>query len=266
MLNERETALSEVVKQAARVAGRILLQGFQGDDEISFQHKGASDFVTHYDLHAEQAIITEIRREFPQVGFLGEESGETHTAGTDYLVVIDPLDGTNNFLHRIPHFSVSIAVMKGTEFIIGVVYHPVLDEMFWACQGGGSFLDHQRLHASAPKALPEMLVGTCLPYHEKGDCDTALQQLTTLMPKVSGIRTPGSAALEIAYTAMGRFDAFWSRGAKLDLWDIAAGITIAREAGCMVSDLTGNPAPRTWDSLLIAHEARHKQLRELLSS
>ncbi|MCD1586613.1 MAG: inositol monophosphatase family protein [Halomonas sp.] len=257
--------LLETVKQAAYEAGALLREGYSLKGRIAFEQKGASDFVSYYDTAAENIIIDCINSTFPDIAFLGEESGLTPT-DSDYTVIIDPLDGTSNFLHGVPHFSVSIAVTKGDELIIGVVYQPLLDEMLWASLGTGVFLNDTPLTTPEPRPLNEMLVSTCLPYHAKGDCTTALNQLAALMPQVAGIRSPGSAALEIAYTSLGRFDAFWSQGAKLDFWDIAAGIVIAREAGYTVTDLTGEPNPAQWNSLLAAHPERHGQLLACLAS
>lgn len=256
--------LLETVKQAAYEAGALLREGYSLKGRIAFEQKGASDFVSYYDTAAENIIIDCISSVFPDIAFLGEESGLTPT-DSDYTVIIDPLDGTSNFLHGVPHFSVSIAVTKSDELIIGVVYQPLLDEMLWAGQGTGAFLNDTPLATPEPRPLTEMLVSTCLPYHAKGDCTTALNQLTALMPQVAGIRSPGSAALELAYTSLGRFDAFWSQGAALDFWDIAAGIVIARAAGCTVTDLTGEANPAQWNSLLAAHPDRHDQLLACLT-
>ncbi|QPL45297.1 inositol monophosphatase [Halomonas sp. A40-4] len=258
--------LLETVKQAAYEAGTLLREGYSQKGRIAFEQKGASDFVTYYDTTAENIIIDCIGSAFPDIAFLGEESGLTPSSDSDYTVVIDPLDGTNNFLHGVPHFSVSIAVTKGNELVMGVVYQPLLDEMLWAAQGMGAFLNDRKLTTPSPRPMTEMLVSTCLPYHAKGDCATALNQLTALMLQVAGIRSPGSAALEIAYVSLGRFDAFWSQGAKLEFWDIAAGIVIAREAGCSVTDLAGEAHPGEWNSLLVAHPKRHGQLLTLMKN
>ncbi|AQU81367.1 MULTISPECIES: inositol monophosphatase family protein [unclassified Halomonas] len=257
--------LLETIKQAAYEAGTLLREGYSQKGRIAFEQKGASDFVSYYDTTAENIIIDCISSVFPDIAFLGEESGLTPT-DSEYTVIIDPLDGTSNFLHGVPHFSVSIAVTKGDELVIGVVYQPLLDEMLWASRGTGAFLNDTPLSTPEPRPLTEMLVSTCLPYHAKGDCTTAMSQLAALMPQVAGIRSPGSAALEIAYTSLGRFDAFWSQGAALDFWDIAAGIVIAREAGCTVTDLTGKENPAQWNSLLAAHPERHGQLLACLRS
>lgn len=259
-------SLSDTLQRAARAAGAILREGYHAAGAIDFESKGVSDFVTHYDRAAENAIIDTIRRAHPDVGFLGEETGATPARDGEITVIIDPLDGTNNFLHRVPHFSVSIAVREGDSLTHGVVYQPLLDEMLWAERGQGAYRDAQRITAPPARALHEMLVATCLPYHAKGDCPTSLSQMADLMPRVAGIRAPGSAALEIAYAGIGRFDAFWSQGARLELWDIAGGIVIAREAGCTVTDLAGNPAPTEWTSLLVTHPERHDELRDAIRS
>lgn len=257
--------LIDTLKLAARAAGELLREGYQATGPIALEHKGPSDFVTHYDKAAEQAIIETIRQAHPEAGFLGEETGASPGEGGDLTVIIDPLDGTNNFLHRLPHFSVSIAVREGDALTHGVVYQPLLDEMLWAVRGRGAFLNERPVALPPARPLTEMLLATCLPYHAKGDCATSLAQLNALMPRVAGIRVPGSAALEVAYVALGRVDAFFSQGARLDLWDIAAGIVIAREAGCAVSDLAGEADPTEWHSLLVAHPERHGELRRLLN-
>ncbi|KAA0013141.1 inositol monophosphatase [Billgrantia pellis] len=259
-------SLIDTLKRAARAAGDILREGYEAAGAIPFECKGASDFVTHFDRAAEHAIIDTVRRSHPQVGFLGEETGTTPAQNGDVTVIIDPLDGTNNFLHRVPHFSVSIAVREGTTLTQGVVYHPLLDEMLWAVHGRGAYLNDNRAVAPPARGMAEMLVGTCLPYHAKGDYATSLRQFAALMPRVAGIRSPGSAALEIAYAGLGRFDAFWSEGAVLELWDIAAGIVIAREAGLAVTDLEGNAAPAAWRNLLVAHPERHAKLLAYLNN
>lgn len=265
-MNKYEEKLLEVIKLSAREAGEILKKGYQTGRKISFEFKGASDFVTNYDRSSERAIIKRVSSSFPEIGFIGEESGNIRGNGSDYVIIIDPIDGTNNFLHSVPHFSISIAVTRNKELLLGLVYHPLLDEMLWASLGYGAYMNDMPLRIHNARPLSEMLVSTCLPYHAKGDCVTSLHQLTTLMPMVAGIRAPGSAALEIAYTSLERFDAFWSQGAQLDFWDIAAGIIIAREAGCIVTDLSGQSNPTSWGSLLAAHPDRHGELLNLLNS
>lgn len=255
---------SSTLQRAAREAGELLREGYQALGTIDFECKGASDFVTKFDRAAEQVIIDTVRSVHPEIGFLGEETGATPAQDGDVTVIIDPLDGTNNFLHRVPHFSVSIAVREHTQLTHGVVYQPLLDEMLWAVHGQGAHLGSRRIATPPARPMTEMLLATCLPYHAKGDCSICLGQLTALMPAVAGIRSPGSAALELAYTGLGRFDAFWSQGAKLDPWDIAAGIVFAREAGLVVTDFEGNANPPEWRSLLVAHAERHEALLHTL--
>lgn len=260
LITATDYKLLEITKLAAKEAGAILKEGYYSEEKINFERKGASDFVTAYDRAAEKCIIKRISSSFPEIAFIGEESGNTPGNMSDYTVIIDPLDGTNNFLHGVPHFSVSIAVTKHSNLLLGLVYQPLLDELLWAIRGDGAYMNERPIRIHSARPLSEMIVSTCLPYHAKGDCSTALNQLTTLMPMVAGIRSPGSAALEIAYTSIERFDAFWSQGARLDFWDIAAGIIIAREAGCIVTDLNGDPSPPQWKSLLVAHPERHGEL------
>ena len=265
-MHEDTHLLADTVKKAARKAGALLAKGYSGIDRITFERKGASDFVTHYDQSAERLIIDYIRQHFPAVGFLGEESGATPANNSNVTIVIDPLDGTNNFLHGVPFFSVSIAVEQNNELIMGAIYHPLLDELIWAEKGQGAYLNDRRLTCPSACPLTEMLVATCLPYHGKGDCGLSLRQQAAIMPHVSGIRSPGSAALEIAYVALGRFDAFWSQGARLEWWDVAAGILIAQEVGLMVTDIQGHAeAPHLEQSLLVAPSQSHQQLLALLN-
>ncbi|MDP4557620.1 inositol monophosphatase family protein [Halomonas meridiana] len=263
-ITEYEHKLLESAKVAAQEAGVILKEGYYSSRRVDFERKGVSDFVTFYDRAAEKCIIKRIRGLFPEIAFMGEESGSTAGNMSDYTVIIDPIDGTNNFIHGVPHFSVSIAVTKGSEILLGLVYQPLLNEMLWAARGSGAYINEKRLRLQSARPLSEMIVSTCLPYHGKGDCLTSLNHLKKLMPIVAGIRSPGSAALEIAYTSIERFDAFWSQGAELDFWDIAAGILIAREAGCKVTDLNGDPSPSQWKSLLSAHPERHEELLSYL--
>lgn len=262
---EFERKLLEIIKEAAKEAGVLLKERCQQGSVIDFGRKGESDFVTLYDRVAERVIIESISKIFPGLAYIGEEGGITQGDDSEYSVIIDPLDGTNNFIHALPHFSVSIAVAKRDELLLGAVYHPILDEMLWAGKGLGAYLNDKPLKVPTARPLHDMLLSTCLPYHEKGDCSISLDQISNMMPQVAGIRSPGSAALEIAYTSLGRYDAFWSEGARLDLWDIAAAIVIAREAGCKVTDLTGNPDPEVWSSLLVAHPHRHNELLNWLS-
>jgi len=227
------------MKDAARLAGAALAQQFTQRDTLEILHKGPSDFVSQADMQAEQILLRKLRHSLPGVAFLGEETGASGAASARLRIVMDPLDGTNNFLHGIPHFSVALALMRGATVTAGVVFNPLNEDLFWAARGHGAYLGERRLTGSHRQTLTQAVVGTCFPYHSKGDIAKCVAEMQRIMPLVSGVRSPGSAALEIAYVAEGRFDAFWSSGAKLDLWDIAAGIVIAEEAGCLVSEIDG---------------------------
>jgi len=253
------------MKDAARLAGASLAHKFGQLDSLAIQHKGPSDFVSEADVRAEQILIRRLQHSLPGIAFLGEETGASGDAASPICIVMDPLDGTNNFLHGIPHFSVALALMRGDELSAGVVFNPITEELYWAARGQGAYLGERRLTGSRRQTLPEAVIGTCFPYHGKGDAATCATQMLRLMPQVSGIRSPGSAALEIAYVAEGRFDAFWSCGAKLDLWDIAAGIVIAEEAGCLVSEIDGMGDALACRSLLASAPQFHADLVQILS-
>jgi len=239
------------MKDAARLAGASLAHKFGQRDTLEILHKGPSDFVSAADMQAEQILIRKLRHSLPGVAFLGEETGASGDSDAPIRIVMDPLDGTNNFLHGIPHFSVALALMRGSAVTAGVVFNPLNEDMYWAARGHGAYLGERRLTGSHRQTLPEAVIGTCFAYHGKGDVARCAAEMLRLMPLVSGVRSPGSAALEIAYVAEGRFDAFWSSGAKLDLWDIAAGIVIAEEAGCLASEIDGAGDPLACRNLLV---------------
>jgi len=243
------------MKDAARLAGAALAHQFSQRDTLEILHKGPSDFVSAADLQAEQILLRHLRHSLPGVAFLGEETGASGQIDAPIRIVMDPLDGTNNFLHGIAHFSVALALMRGNLVTAGVVFNPLNEELYWAVRGHGAYLSarmgERRLTGSRRQSLPEAVIGTCFPYHGKGDVEKCAAEMRRLMPHVSGVRSPGSAALEIAYVAEGRFDAFWSSGAKLDLWDIAAGIVIAEEAGCLASEIDGAGDALACRSLLV---------------
>jgi len=247
----------ECMKEAARIGGASLAGNFARLAALPILEKGPSDFVSAADIESERLIIAHLGDTLPDIAVLGEESGASPGASDGRRIVIDPLDGTNNFLHGIPQFSVSLALMEGDEVTAGVTYHPLSHDMFWAAKGEGAFLGDQRLTGSKRNSLAHAVVGTCFPYHSKGDTEKAAREMAAIMPQVSGIRSPGSAALEIAYVAEGRFDGFWTSGAKLDLWDLAAGVIIAREAGCIATEIDGEGDPLHCRSLVVAPRQFH---------
>jgi myo-inositol-1(or 4)-monophosphatase len=228
-----------IAVKAARRAGSIINRAaLEGAFEV--RAKNRNDFVTQVDRAAEQAIVEIIRRAYPGHAVLAEESGASAGARDEYRWVIDPLDGTTNFIHGFPQYCVSIALQHKDVLTQAVVYDPGKNELFTASRGRGAFLDDRRIRVSKCADLKDALVGTGFPFKELGRLDLYLRQLRALMGGSAGVRRAGSAALDLAYVAAGRLDAFWEMG--LSRWDMAAGALLIQEAGGLASDLEGNAA------------------------
>lgn len=224
-----------IAVRAARLAGTVIMRSFDRLDTLTVAEKRTNDFVSEIDRNAEQAIIETIRKAYPGHAILAEESG---VHGKDeYQWVIDPLDGTTNYLHGFPQFAVSIALVHRGRLETGVVYDPVRDEMFTAVRGGGALLNDRRLRVTEQKGLKGALLGTGIPFRDQRYMDAYLGMLRALTQDTAGIRRPGSAALDFAYVAAGRLDGFWELG--LSVWDFAAGALLVQEAGGVVSDIRG---------------------------
>jgi myo-inositol-1(or 4)-monophosphatase len=225
-----------IAVKAARKAGSIINRAaLEGALEV--RAKNRNDFVTQVDKAAEQAIIDILRRAYPDHGFLAEESGASAGARGEYRWIIDPLDGTTNFIHGFPQYCVSIALEHKGTLTQAVVYDPAKNELFTASRGRGAYLDDRRIRVTKCTQLSDALVGTGFPFRELARIETYLGQLRTLMTGCSGVRRAGAAALDLAYVAAGRLDAFWELG--LSPWDMAAGALLVQEAGGLVSDLDG---------------------------
>lgn len=224
-----------IAVRAARNAGRILLRYQDRIDQIDVASKRRNDFVSEVDQSAEQAIIRELRGKYPDHAILAEESGE-HQGG-DFQWVIDPLDGTTNYLHGFPQFCVSIALKYRNRLEQAVVYDPLREELFTASRGEGARLNDRRLRVTGHTSLEGALIGTGFPFRDHSHLDTYLDMFKAMIRDTAGIRRPGSAALDFAYLAAGRLDGFWELG--LAQWDFAAGALLVTEAGGMVSDLAG---------------------------
>lgn len=224
-----------IATRAARSAGDIIVRYVDRLDELTVASKQANDFVSEVDRQAEEAIIHTLRKAYPDHGILAEESGRR--GGDDNLWIIDPLDGTTNFLHGFPSFSVSIALQHKGMLEQAVVYDPLLQEMFTATRGSGAMLNNRRLRVTKRKGLEGALLGTGFPFKEQNHLDAYLATFKALFPQTAGIRRQGSAALDLAYVAAGRLDGFWEIG--LNPWDMAAGILLIREAGGIVGDFEG---------------------------
>jgi len=228
--------LNTAVK-AARRAGGIINRAALDRGALQIRAKGANDFVTQVDHAAEAAIIDIVRAAYPEHAILGEESGALERSKSEYRWIIDPLDGTTNFIHGFPQYCVSIAVQHRGTTAHGVVYDPGRNELFTASRGAGAFLDDRRVRVSKCAQLKEALVGTGFPFKEVSRLTLYMRQLRTVMTSASGVRRAGSAALDLAYVACGRMDAFWEMG--LSSWDMAAGALMIQEAGGLVGDLAG---------------------------
>ena len=223
--------LNTAVK-AARSAGSLMLRYADRIDALSVESKQRNDFVSEVDRQAEQVIIRILRKAYPDHAILAEESGAS--GGGEFEWIIDPLDGTTNYLHGIPHYAVSIAVRRRGIIEHGVVYDPAKDELFTASRGAGAMLNNRRIRVSRRASLEGALLGTGIPFRENQNIDGYLRSLRAFIGPIAGIRRQGSAALDLAYVAAGRFDGYWEAG--LNVWDIAAGVLLVREAGGLVSD------------------------------
>lgn len=227
--------------KAARKAGRALVKDFREVENLQVSAKGPGDFVSKADREAERIIKDELMGGRPSYGWLGEETGAQEGEDPTRRWIVDPLDGTTNFLHGMPHWAVSIALEHKGEIVAGVIFDPAKDEMFFAEKGQGAWLnDNRRLRVSGRKAMHEAVFATGVPWGAKRTLPLMLQDLARLMPACAGVRRWGSAALDMAYVAAGRFDGYWER--EINAWDMAAGIVIVREAGGMAGAIgTGSP-------------------------
>ena len=226
-----------IAVKAARRAGSIINRASNDLDKLTVEQKAPNDYVSEVDHAAEAAIIEVLKTAYPQHSILAEESGESKTE-SDYLWIIDPLDGTTNFLHGFPQYCVSIALSVKGVVSQGVIYDPTRNELFTASKGGGAFLNDRRIRVSKRINLQDCLIGTGFPTREMQNFDRYLAMFKDLTPKCAGIRRPGAAALDLAYVACGRYDGFWEMG--LSAWDMAAGALMIKEAGGLVTDFAGN--------------------------
>lgn len=223
--------------RAARNAGRILMRYYERTEQLSVETKSRNDFVSEVDRAAEAAIVQELRGKFPDHAILGEEGGQQGGRSTEFEWLIDPLDGTTNYLHGFPQFSISIAMKYRGQLEHGVVYDPLREELYTATRGRGAHLNDRRLRVTKRPGIEGALLGTGIPFRDQGHIDAYLGMLKALIADSAGVRRPGSAALDFAYVAAGRLDGFWELG--LAPWDFAAGALLVTEAGGTVTDLAG---------------------------
>ena len=256
------SALLNVMVQAATKAGRSLARDFGEVQNLQVSMKGPADYVSQADRKAEKIIYDELSKARPGYSFLMEESGAVEGSDDQHRWIIDPLDGTTNFLHGIPVFAISIALERQGVLVAGLIYNPAMDELYTAERGGGAFLNDRRLRVAARRNLNDCVIGTGVPHLGRGDHGRYLVELRNVMGEVAGIRRMGAAALDLAYVAAGMLDGFWED--VLNPWDMAAGMLLIREAGGFVSDKSGGQDIFGTGAVVAGNEAIHGALIKAL--
>ncbi len=260
--------LMSVMQAAARKAAKPLKRDFGEVENLQTSRKGPGDFVTASDRRVEDILFTELSKARPGYGFLGEEREEVIGTDATHRWIVDPIDGTTNFIHGLPHFAINIALQRDGAIVAGVTYNPISEEMFWAEKGHGAFVQdlnglQRRLRVSTRRDLADSLLVTGWPHMGRPGLKTFLQETEILAPKVAGLRRTGSAALDLAYTAAGRFDAYWERDLKI--WDIAAGMILVRESGGTVLEPDGGEQVLEHGHIAVGNEVLLKTLIRTLN-
>ncbi len=257
------SALLNVMVQAAAKAGRTLSRDFGEVENLQVSIKGPADFVSAADYRAERTLVAELQRARPSYGFLTEEAGTIPGTDRSHRWIIDPLDGTTNFLHGIPIFAISVALERDGEIIAGLVLNPVANELFVGERGQGAYFNDRRLRVAQRAELADSVIATGIPHRGRSGHAEFQRELPHLMTRVAGIRRCGAAAIDLAWLAAGRFDGFWERG--LQPWDIAAGMLLIEEAGGLISDLDGNQEILATGGVVAGNPTIHKTLLEKLT-
>jgi myo-inositol-1(or 4)-monophosphatase len=258
------SALLNVMIKAARKAGRTLKRDFGEIENLQVSLKGPANFVTAADRKAEETLRDELLTARPGYGFLGEEGGRVEGTDKTHTWVVDPLDGTSNFVHGIPHFAISIALEREGTVVAGVIYNPANDDLFTAERGKGSFLNDKRLRVAARRRLADSVIACGLPHLGRGDLALGAREIAAVQPQVAGLRRFGAASLDLAWVAAGRLDAYWER--NLSAWDIAAGTIMVREAGGYVTDLDGKDTTPATIDVLAGNEEIHRAILKVLKA
>ena len=256
------SALINVMVKAARRAGRSLKRDLGEVENLQVSLKGPANFVTMADRRAEEMLYTDLIKARPGYGFIGEEGGTREGEDKSHTWIVDPLDGTTNFLHGIPQFAVSIGLQREGTVIAGLIYNPANDDLYIAERGKGAFLNDQRLRVAGRRKLDECVIACGLPHIGRGDLDLSRAEMIAIQARVAGLRRFGSAALDMAFIAAGRFDGYWER--NLQPWDIAAGQIMVREAGGIVSGIAGDDDPLKTGNLICGNEFVHTELVKIL--
>jgi len=256
------SALLNVMIKAVHKAGRMLKRDFGEVEHLQVSLKGPANFVTAADRRAEELLREELDRARPGYSFLGEESGKHEGSDKTHTWIVDPLDGTMNFLHGIPHFAVSLALEREGAIVAGIVYNPATDELYTAERGKGAFLNERRLRVSARHRLADAVIACGLPHPSRGNALVDRQDTIAVQERVAGLRRFGAAALDLAWVAAGRLDGYWERG--LSPWDAAAGIALVREAGGYATHLVGGETPHVTGDIVAGNETIHRELMRTL--
>jgi len=256
------SAILNVMIKAALRAGKSLKRDLGEVENLQVSLKGPRNFVTAADHRAEEIVRAELAKARPDYGFLGEEGGARAGADATHRWIVDPLDGTTNFLHGIPHFAVSIALERSGAVVAALTYNPANDELFVAERGKGAFLNDRRIRVAARRRLADAVVACGLPHYGRGDLALARREIFAAQQHFAGLRRYGAATLDLAWVAAGRLDAFWER--DLSPWDLAAGVLLVREAGGFISDLDGGDAILAKGEVAAGNETMHHELLRLL--
>ena len=251
-----------VMVAAARKAGRGLIRDFGELENLQVSLKGPADFVSTADERTERILYEELSRARPGYSFWGEEGGNREGPDKSHRFIVDPIDGTTNFLHGIPIFAVSVALEREGQLVSAVVYNPVTDEMYVAEKGQGAFFNDKRMRVAARKSMKDTLIATGIPFMGRPGHERSLAEVRSIIATTAGIRRCGAASLDLAGVAAGRFDAFWERG--LNAWDMAAGVLLVREAGGVVTDADGGARPLELGHVLASNEVLHPQILKIL--
>jgi myo-inositol-1(or 4)-monophosphatase len=259
-----QSALLKVMSDAARKAARGLNRDFGELAELQVARKAPADFVSAADLRAEQVLFEALAKSRPGYSFLGEERGMIEGTDKTHTWIVDPLDGTTNFLHAIPHFAINIALQREGVVVAAVTYNPITNELFWAEKGKGCYVNDKRLRVAARTRLDEAVLATGIPFLGHGQHARFLKELHQVSQRVAGVRRFGSAALDLAWVAAGRYDGYWERDLKP--WDIAAGILMVTEAGGKVTDAEGGQEMLATGSIVAGNLEIHPQLVDRLKA
>jgi myo-inositol-1(or 4)-monophosphatase len=263
-MSNRLTPLLTIMVNAAQKAGRALTRDFGEIENLQVLKKGPADFVTKADTKAEKILVEELQKSRPAYGFVLEEGGVLEGSDISNKWIIDPLDGTTNFLHGIAHFAVSVALERDKRIEAGVIYNPITDDLYYAERGKGAFLRDSRLRVSGRSQIQESLFATGIPFLGRDGHETFISELQAVMGASAGVRRFGAASLDLAFVAAGRYDGFWERG--LSSWDMAAGVLLVREAGGIVSDFAGRDRMLESGEIVATNASLDRDFRQLLKN